>query len=124
MSSGKILLVGVALAGVAALVLSSKNAHASDGSALPPGWSPPPDAQVRIFPANSKLQNVGQLAEYRWRDSGKLGDTVLIVLTSSPTTFVAAFDPDDPKQAAALLVVGDTPLSKTLAQAYVVGLLA
>lgn len=119
MSAGKILVVGLAVAGVAALALSSKNANAST---FPDGWTPPAGAALSFIPANT-LPGVGEVAVYSWpaqSAGGPPAHVVLMFLKSDPRHTFAAMQLSDGAQPG-LLAVGDNPLSMTLFQAVLTG---
>lgn len=126
MKGSTLALLAVAAAGGAFLFMQ-KDAHASGGglpTALPPGWDPPPGART----GTTQLPGVGTISVIRWADqtggAQSMGDVVLAFVTQSPTDFAAAFDPAAPNQPVSPLAIGSTPLSQTLAQALVAGVIA
>lgn len=124
MKAGPVLLLAVVAAGGAFLFMQ-KDAGASPRGVqkLPAGWTPPGDSVV----THPSLPGVGALTKITWREPGNAGGAQpgtieLVFLANELTTFAATITPDATGQAAPLSA-GSTPLSTTLLQGLVAGVI-
>lgn len=124
MGASKYLVLGAVGVGLAALFLSSKNAHAaSSGSGMPAGWTPPSGATFTQTPAGAVpfVQD-----RWQWRNEttgGAPGTMVLITNHANPSAdFVAYLLPDGASQVPQIIATGSTANSGLMAQAAMAGL--
>ncbi len=122
MAAGKILFVGVVLAGVTALVLS-KNASASSSSGGTPPPTPGPGATIDHIPAGI-APGVPAVTRTSWPVAGDAsgqqpGTMVLAQSSSNPNDWVVGFR--DQQGRFGILTYGSTPMSGLMAQAVAAG---
>lgn len=125
MKSASVLLLAAVAAG-GAFLFFGKDANATPGrgpQALPKGWTPPGDSEV----SHPSLPGVGPLTKLTWREPGNAGGVQpgtieLVFLPNELTTFAATITPDSTGQPAPMSN-GSTPLSITLLQGLVAGVI-
>jgi hypothetical protein len=122
MKTSTLVLSAAAVAGVAALFLHSKDAHASSSN-MPAGWVPPSGATFSQTPKGAV-----PLVQDRWQwrnesTGGAPGTMVLLTNHANPQAdFVAYLLPDGAGAVPAILATGNTPNSGLMAQAAMAGL--
>lgn len=122
MAAGKILFVGIVLAGVAALALS-KSANASSGSSGTPPPTPAPGATTDLAPAGI-APGIPATKRTTWHipadaSGQQAGNMVLVQSQSNPNDWVLGFTAD--AGGAGVLAYGSTPMSGLMAQAVAAG---
>lgn len=122
MAAGKILFVGVVLAGIAALALSKSASAASSSGGTPPP-TPGPGATTDAIPAGI-APGVPALTRTSWPVAGNAsgqqpGTMVLAQSNSNPNDWVIGFR--DQNGGFGILTYGSTQMSGLMAQAVAAG---
>jgi hypothetical protein len=111
----------VAAVGAALVGMFAFGGKANAQSGVPTGWTPPSGA---VFTTSTSNPTGLTLNSWKWRDSGGLGNVVLVTNAKNPTTDFVAFFVADKGGTPSILQQGTTQNSGLIAQAGAAGILA